>query len=904
MSKELELSATLPTSGKKYFEKVNCAACGLYRTCGTPLMEGHGPMTSSVLFVGEAPGEHEDDQGRPFVGPAGETLRYALIGAGLDPDELRFTNTVRCRPPNNELKKYPSAVKHCKGAVLQEIEDVNPKLVVLLGNQALAAVLGKSGITEQRGKVVEKNGRLYLPMFHPAYVRRDPSQNDLFAKDILTVDSIVRGTWKPHVIPEISVIDASNVEDIWDALEVLGSSGVMAIVWDLETSGLDPWEPAARILSIALTPIFEDGTIGRPVSIPIDHKDTHIDFVLDIHLREAIKKLLENPNTLKIGHNLKFDIGWIQKHMGIEVVGPIVDTMLMHYTVDEQKGTHGLKSLAGVFTKYGGYEEPFEAIKTELRAKMRNDPETFKGTIWENMPLLPLLDYNAKDTFVTAKLYQALKPRVAEQKQWNILRHILFPAVRSIGEMEQTGIRVDVARAFELDKEFSTTLVEMDKKMRRHDTVRRTERILRSQIIVQDRVLHRLLDMLEATGVRLNEPSLTDPKERKTLQHKLRGLLIRKNKKIATIQEKSTFKFKSVPHMRLLLFRVMELRPLMRTSTGDSANAATLKAYSHKGGIIPTLLQYRKIHKQLGTYIKPITEGSVVKSDGKIHANYLLHGTETGRLSCGAGGSGQGTDRLLDKYNMQNLPKKGPIRGLFVSDFQDEEGRLVSADFNQGEFVLMGVIAKEQAIIDAANKGIDLHKNSAALTYKVAYKDVTDEQRTIVKSGVSFGLIYGRSSDALGKQFGWGKRKARKFVEKFFEAFPRILIYHLEAETQASRFGYVESPFGLRRRLPQIRSDDSKARGHAKRAAINFPVQNALAYCTIIAINRLSVILKELGLRAKLVATVHDSIVIDAPGNEIEQVTTMMTDVMENLGLSWMRAALKITINVSKTLEK
>jgi DNA polymerase-1 len=440
--------------------------------------------------------------------------------------------------------------------------------------------------------------------------------------------------------------------------------------------------------------------------------------------------------------------------------------------------------------------------------------------------------------------------------------------------------------------------------MRRHKTIRKSEKIIRRELIEKDAVLHRLLDAIDTVQTQLAEPAIVDKKVLKKLEHKLRGLLVRKNKKIESIRKKSTFKFKSVAHMRVLLFRVMGLRPLGRTSTGASTNAATLKFYAYKGGIITTLLAYRKIFKQLGTYVKPITQGCVVKADGKIHANYLLHGTETGRLSCGSKGSGQGADAILDKYNMQNLPRKGPIRGLFISDFQDEDGRLIAADFKQGEFVLMGVIAKEQAIIDAANAGVDLHKNSAALTYGISYDEVTDDQRTIVKSGVSFGLIYGRSAFALGKQFGWSQRRAEKFVKKFFSAFPRIPIYHLEAKHQALNYGYVESPFGLRRRLAQIRSNDQKARGHAERAAVNFPVQNALAYCTIIAINRLSVALKELGLRAKLVATVHDSIVIDAPGNEIELVKALMYDVMENLGLSWLNAALKIDITVSKTLEK
>jgi DNA polymerase len=153
---------------------VKCPLCES-RTLAVP---GDGKPTAKVMIIGEAPGKEEDESGHPFVGSAGRFLNHVLEGTGLDRSDFFITNTVKCRPPGNRTPKKLEVETCTSNYLFEQIELINPKLIVLLGGVAAKKMLGVKSINEARGKVIEHEGRRYLVGYHPAvrFYREDLGQ--------------------------------------------------------------------------------------------------------------------------------------------------------------------------------------------------------------------------------------------------------------------------------------------------------------------------------------------------------------------------------------------------------------------------------------------------------------------------------------------------------------------------------------------------------------------------------------------------------------------------------------------------------------------------------------------------------------------------------------------------------
>ncbi|MCS6813926.1 MAG: uracil-DNA glycosylase [Cyanobacteria bacterium] len=152
-----------------------CQRCVLGET-RTNAVIGRGNVHAPIMVVGEGPGQHEDETGLPFVGKAGQLLDKILASVNLTEEDVYICNIVKCRPPGNRDPE-PSEVEACKGYLLEQIRIVNPKIILLSGKQAMLALLGiKQGITKVRGQWVERDNRLYMPIFHPAYLLRNQSR--------------------------------------------------------------------------------------------------------------------------------------------------------------------------------------------------------------------------------------------------------------------------------------------------------------------------------------------------------------------------------------------------------------------------------------------------------------------------------------------------------------------------------------------------------------------------------------------------------------------------------------------------------------------------------------------------------------------------------------------------------
>ena len=165
---------------------IDCKKCKLCMT-RTNIVFGTGNKNADLMMIGEGPGADEDKQGIPFVGRAGKLMDKAFEGLGLKRDEVYIANVVKCRPPQNRVPE-DDEVKACLDYLRNQVILVNPKIIVLLGSTALKNILGKEyGITQARGKWIEKKGIMYMPTWHPAALLRDENKKIEFWKDLKAV---------------------------------------------------------------------------------------------------------------------------------------------------------------------------------------------------------------------------------------------------------------------------------------------------------------------------------------------------------------------------------------------------------------------------------------------------------------------------------------------------------------------------------------------------------------------------------------------------------------------------------------------------------------------------------------------------------------------------------------------
>jgi len=169
---------------------IKCTKCDLCKT-RTNAVPGKGNFQSDVIFVGEAPGKNEDQNGEPFIGIAGKKLSVALDEAGVSRDDVYITNIVKCRPPNNRV---PTTNERdtCKEYLKQEIDIIKPKLICILGNTAFNSILGGSEITKFRGKIVRKDNLLYFLTIHPAATIYNQKLIDVLKNDIVKLFDLIR----------------------------------------------------------------------------------------------------------------------------------------------------------------------------------------------------------------------------------------------------------------------------------------------------------------------------------------------------------------------------------------------------------------------------------------------------------------------------------------------------------------------------------------------------------------------------------------------------------------------------------------------------------------------------------------------------------------------------------------
>jgi DNA polymerase-1 len=326
------------------------------------------------------------------------------------------------------------------------------------------------------------------------------------------------------------------------------------------------------------------------------------------------------------------------------------------------------------------------------------------------------------------------------------------------------------------------------------------------------------------------------------------------------------FQINSPKQLQAVLFDKLGLAPKRRTKTGYSTDVEVLEELAQEHTLPQKILEYRTVDKLLSTYVEALPK-LVHPETGRIHTSFNQAVAATGRLSS-------------SDPNLQNIPVRTDvgraIREGFVPGSRDL--RLISADYSQIELRILAHLAGDENLKAAFEKDADIHADTAARIFQVDPKKVTAEMRRQAKA-VNFGVVYGISAFGLARNVGISNAEAQRFIDHYFEQYPRVRSWIEETLERAREEGYVTTILNRRRYMPELNSSDNVTRKAAERAAINTPVQGSAADVIKLAMIRVDEALRKTG--ARLLLQVHDELVVESPAKEAQHVAATMKKIME-----------------------
>ncbi|MDP9176347.1 MAG: DNA polymerase I [Gemmatimonadota bacterium] len=329
------------------------------------------------------------------------------------------------------------------------------------------------------------------------------------------------------------------------------------------------------------------------------------------------------------------------------------------------------------------------------------------------------------------------------------------------------------------------------------------------------------------------------------------------------------FNINSNLQLREILFSRLGLPVLKKTSTGPSTDVTVLQELADSGHVLPNLLmEYRELSKLENTYLDALPE--LVNPDtGRLHTSFNQTVATTGRLSS-------------SDPNLQNIPIRRELgRDIRRGFIPRKDWLLVAADYSQIELRLLAHLSRDPAFVEAFNVGGDIHRQTAAIIFDVALEDVTSEMRGRAKT-INFATIYGQGAHALSRQLKIEHAEARAFIARYFERFSGIRRYLDSMVEFAREHGYVQTLFGRRRYIPELRERNFNIRAFGERTAANSPIQGSAADLIKIAMIKIDRLLRECGLAAKMLLQVHDELVFESPPEELDALQSLVRDQMEN----------------------
>lgn len=751
-------------------------------------------------------------------------LETYLTRAGFDVSQLAFTGVSKCMV--YDLTPNKTDLKACKPFLEEEIRTIRPKWILAIGSEALTAVTGKAKITEERGKIITKQldtGYRYKAMatISPAMVWRNPGLKAGFEADLKFFFNQVNGLDQSSIKPQPDqYVEVINKTRVKELIDALSKARAMS--YDLETSGFDEYEPDAAIVTLSVTLEDADSHGLSCFVVPLWHPESPWESKW-LKLFKILTPHLKKPR-IAIAHNGKFDSRWMH-HFGCDI-RQTFDTMLAAHLLDENR-PKGLKPLARTLLGV-------EAWDIEIKSS--------KDTPWYKLhSLADIMKYNGLDTWYTFKLWEIFRKQLLDNPRLNnIFKYLMMPASNTMVRAERKGVWAD-----------------------------------REQV---------------ATNLQICKTTLASIEEQI-------------NEYIPDDHGFKQINYNPSNFMRWFLFEYIGLPVLGRGKAKDDGSPgapsmaeALMLQYKEMGlhPVIDLLLERAGWVKNEQFFSAYLTQ---MDDDDRIHTTFKLTGTVTGRLSSGKADADKITGIRASKIrgvNLQQVPRDKFVRGVFGAP---EGSAFVEADYSQVELRVAAFLAQERNMLHLYATGQDIH---TAMAMRMTGKPwhggdskckcgncITNEERKKAKA-VNFGFLYG---------MGWFKfittawanygvhvteSEAQAFRKAFFAEFPLLLPWHMSQRRFAHKHGYVVSPIGRIRHLPDINSTENEVRAEAERQAINSPVQGFASDMALLSMVRIERKFRSEGLRATPIGAVHDAVNFEVPHEELPVVLPMIKREMEN----------------------
>ncbi len=827
-----------------------CADCGLRQGAKAPV-PGDGAIPARVMLVGQNPGGNEDDWGKPFVGPAGRYLDSLLFQCGIPRESVYITNLVRCLSPND---RTPTAVEVASCAKWLDIElgVVQPRVVVAMGVPAIARFLGVGAGTVEHlhGKPIELDGRIVLPVYHPAAALHNTTLLRQCQEDFQVLRGLVRGVdWREYRVedeypnPDYSVVDTP--EKMTGMVINIEQAGEFAV--DTEVCRGRLWS-----VQISCRP-------GAAYFIPI--KDDHRGRV-DLSFLKATAIL----------HNYLYDIQWISV-----ADDGFVDTMVMSYLVGQ---VQGLKELASRFCgiPMRTYSEVVRPSQQKLAlsylhkvAKREwSDPPPVEETKWDNKQGR-LVTKAKKPWPISRKIDKALgdlegNPDVDLWERWrNIPEGERAVVEKVLGAMPESSL-ADIP----FEQAMLYACKDADATLRVYHRLKK----LVSQLEL-DFVLRMDLSILPMVYSMMQNGMAVDLEHFRGLSGDYDARMRAKATELSAMVGHA-FNPMSSPQVASVMYQELGFKPTRATPGGDvSTDDQELKKTGHP--VAKGIIQYRGLLKLKSTYADALVGWAVPDGRGvpRVHTTLKTTRVETGRLASA-------------DPNLQNIPTRSKEAKAIKNGFIAPDGwRLAEGDLAQIELVTQAHLAKCKGLIDLFLSGADPHTTTASRIFGVPYEEAKKDKYRYPCKRAGFGIIYMIGPQGLSNQITeyiadlemdgepvdiepWDVPTCERFIADYYALYPEIRDYQQEMAAMARRYGYVRDLFGRIRYIPEVGCPIRSVQEAGLRMAANLPVTASAQGVLKLGMAELWRGLPETEWMdsVRFLMQIHDSLVVEAVGDE------------------------------------
>lgn len=661
----------------------------------------------------------------------------------------------------------------------------------------------------------------------------------------------------------------TSLKDVKELITHCKETGICS--HDFETTGLQYYNPnqVPLVLGVSFQP-------GSAWIIPLGHKDSwcHKNWLKILKLFG--KEVIENPNIIKIAWHLKFEFKWWMR-CDIFPKGRLFDSMLAKYCLDEEP-PHGLKEFSQkFFREYIGYEEKID-----------------KRIAWADKDLDKLCEYCGIDCDLTLRAYIYMEPRLMKGNFYSLFRNLLMMAVRVFAESEYRGILIDRGYLEETMGSYKAKIATSDHKLRHNRKLLKYDRKFKKHHLRQ------LIKKVELEIEEIEEEAASNAERlianrNAKIQNFLAG-------KFSNKDRYDGFNFNSPKQMAEFFFTSpfgLRLKSFKKTGSGsDSTDEETIEHLqkNDKSGFMEQLLTHRGLVKLDSTYISGIHP--LLDYVDRVHANFKIHGTVTGRLSCG-------------DPNLQNIPRDTTASDIKKMYIPPPGYLLLEVDYSQAELRVVAELARDKVMIDIFKRNYNIHVATACRINDAL--DRYNEIKAIIKKGdsmggdelklpknkdilfwlkqkkraktLNFGILYGQGAKKLSAELECSEEEANNFIKQWFAAYPRVKKWIKGQERQAKNHEFVTNMFGRKRRLYNASSPNKWEQLEAFRQAVNTPIQGTSSDFAVFS----TVIIREEIARGKILPAdmqmcyeVHDSIGFYIRPKDIHLVVPIIKKICDN----------------------